>query len=219
MSPVGGVGINYAIQDAIETANQLAGKLKAGTVTDADPAGDNAALVNLARSRVGVTRYQEVAVLDRIRAEVAEAYARTHARFAQIGTTEQAVSTGTDGYRADLIRLENTVGLPIELLDSMRLLARARYEYLNAIIDYNAAQFSLYPLGQSHMDEIYGCIDFLKRSGVFDRSKHFCTKLGGDAGAVFATLGEAFLRFGAPEGHVTLDLKVSANSPTLAGPA
>jgi 2-polyprenyl-6-methoxyphenol hydroxylase-like FAD-dependent oxidoreductase len=36
MSPVGGVGINYAIQDAIETANQLAGKLKAGAVTDAD---------------------------------------------------------------------------------------------------------------------------------------------------------------------------------------
>lgn len=39
MSPVGGVGINYAIQDAIETANQLAGKLKAGAVTDADLAG------------------------------------------------------------------------------------------------------------------------------------------------------------------------------------
>jgi 2-polyprenyl-6-methoxyphenol hydroxylase-like FAD-dependent oxidoreductase len=39
MSPVGGVGINYAIQDAIETANQLSGKLKAGAVTDADLAG------------------------------------------------------------------------------------------------------------------------------------------------------------------------------------
>jgi uncharacterized protein YqgV (UPF0045/DUF77 family) len=77
-----------------------------------------------------------------------------------------------------------------------------------------AAQFSLYPLGDGHMDEIYGCIDFLKKSGVFDRSKHFCTKLRGDAGAVFATLSEAFLRFGAPNGHVTLDLKVSANSPT-----
>jgi 2-polyprenyl-6-methoxyphenol hydroxylase-like FAD-dependent oxidoreductase len=36
MSPVMGVGINYAIYDAIETANQLAGKLKTGTVTDAD---------------------------------------------------------------------------------------------------------------------------------------------------------------------------------------
>lgn len=78
-----------------------------------------------------------------------------------------------------------------------------------------AAQFSLYPLGGGyHMDEIWGCIDFLKQSGVFDRSKNFCTRLRGDAGPVFATLSEAFLRFGAPEGHVTLDLTVSANSPT-----
>ena len=36
MSPVGGVGINYAIQDAIETANRLSDKLKAGAVTEAD---------------------------------------------------------------------------------------------------------------------------------------------------------------------------------------
>jgi uncharacterized protein YqgV (UPF0045/DUF77 family) len=78
-----------------------------------------------------------------------------------------------------------------------------------------AAQFSLYPLGAGHhMDEIYGCIEFLKSSGVFDRSKNFCTRLRGDAGPVFATLAEAFLRFGAPEGHVALDLTVSANSPT-----
>ena len=66
------------------------------------------------------------------------------------------------------------------------------------------------------MDEIYGCIDFLKASGVFDRSKNFCTKLRGDAGSVFATLSEAFLRFGAPQGHVALDLKVSAKSPSKA---
>lgn len=78
-----------------------------------------------------------------------------------------------------------------------------------------AAQFSLYPLGRGqHMDEIYGCIEFLKSSGVFDRSKNFCTKLRGDAGPVFATLSEAFLRFGAPEAHVALDLTVSANSPS-----
>jgi uncharacterized protein YqgV (UPF0045/DUF77 family) len=80
-----------------------------------------------------------------------------------------------------------------------------------------SAQFSLYPLGSGHhMDEIYGCIDFLKSSGVFDRSKNFCTKLRGDAGAVFATLSEAFLRFGAPQGHVALDLRISANSPSAA---
>src|SRR5919112_6237355 len=78
-----------------------------------------------------------------------------------------------------------------------------------------AAQFSLYPLGDGHhMDEIYGFIEFLKKSGVFDRSKNFCTKLRGDAGAVFATLSEAFLRFGALNGHAAIDLKVSANSPS-----
>jgi uncharacterized protein YqgV (UPF0045/DUF77 family) len=80
-----------------------------------------------------------------------------------------------------------------------------------------AAQFSLYPLGGgNHMEEILGCIEFLKKSGVFERSKNFCTKLRGDAGPVFATLSGAFLHFGAPQGHVALDLKVSANSPSAA---
>lgn len=76
-------------------------------------------------------------------------------------------------------------------------------------------QFSLYVLGQDrHMDEIYGCIEFLKSSGTFLRSKNFCTRLRGDAGAVFETLRQAFLRFGPAEGHVTIDLTASANSPS-----
>lgn len=78
-------------------------------------------------------------------------------------------------------------------------------------------QFSLYVLGQDrHMDEIYGCIEFLKESGTFLKSKNFCTRLRGDAGAVFETLRQAFLRFGPAEGHVTIDLTASANSPSLA---
>jgi 2-polyprenyl-6-methoxyphenol hydroxylase-like FAD-dependent oxidoreductase len=36
MSPVGGVGINLAVQDAIATANLLAAKLRAGPLTDQD---------------------------------------------------------------------------------------------------------------------------------------------------------------------------------------
>jgi energy-coupling factor transport system substrate-specific component len=76
-------------------------------------------------------------------------------------------------------------------------------------------QFSLYVLGQDrHMDEIYGCIDFLKNSGTFLRSKNFCTRLRGDAGAVFESLRQAFLRFGPAEGHVTIDMTASANSPS-----
>ena len=36
MSPIGGVGVNVAIQDAVAAANRLAAPLKAGTVTEAD---------------------------------------------------------------------------------------------------------------------------------------------------------------------------------------
>jgi 2-polyprenyl-6-methoxyphenol hydroxylase-like FAD-dependent oxidoreductase len=36
MSPIGGVGINMAVQDAVAAANRLAGPLKSGTVTDDD---------------------------------------------------------------------------------------------------------------------------------------------------------------------------------------
>jgi hypothetical protein len=93
--------------------------------------------------------------------------------------------------------------------------ALAAVKTASATGQHVAAQLSLYPLSAArHMDEIYGCIDFMKRSGVFGRPKNFCTTLHGDAGPVFATLKEAFLRFGSPEGHLALDLTVSANSPT-----
>jgi len=78
-------------------------------------------------------------------------------------------------------------------------------------------QFSLYVMGQGdHMDEIYGCIAFLRTSGTFHKTKNFCTRLRGDGGAVFETLRQAFLRFGPAEGHVTIDMTASANSPSLA---
>jgi outer membrane protein TolC len=115
----------------------------------------NLALINLARSRVGVAEYQQVAMLDLIRAEVAEAYARTHARFNQIGTSEEAVRSGMEGFREDLTRIEGFVGLPIEVINSLNLLARARTDYLNAIVDYNEAQFQLYvALGQPPADAL-----------------------------------------------------------------
>ncbi len=118
----------------------------------------NLALINLANARLQGTRFQELAVLNMVRAEVAEAYARTHARFAQIGTTEQAVLASKSAFERDYqrikLRAERDV-LPIELLDSFRLLARSRNEYLDAIVDYNRAQFELYvALGQPPADAL-----------------------------------------------------------------
>jgi len=62
MSPVGGVGINLAIQDAVATANLLAGKLQRGALTDRD--------LELVQQRrlfpVKVIQRMQVAVQDRV---------------------------------------------------------------------------------------------------------------------------------------------------------
>lgn len=109
----------------------------------------NLAIIRQAQSHLRSTALRETEVLDRVRAEVAKAYARTHARYAQIETNERAVATSQRAFQGDFIRTRNNEGLPIEVLDSLRLLGRARNQYLDAIIDYNLAQFELYvALGQ-----------------------------------------------------------------------
>ena len=104
----------------------------------------NLALVRAADSRVRQTRLREVETLNTVRAEVAEAKARVEARFLRIGVAEKAVRTSTDAYTEDLTRIKGGQGLPLEVVDSLRLLARSRYEYLDAIVDYNRAQFQLW---------------------------------------------------------------------------
>jgi 2-polyprenyl-6-methoxyphenol hydroxylase-like FAD-dependent oxidoreductase len=54
MSPVGGVGINYAIQDAVVAANVLAGPLKRGEVQEAE-------LAEVQRQRMWPTRVIQAA--------------------------------------------------------------------------------------------------------------------------------------------------------------
>lgn len=109
----------------------------------------NAAMIRLAQSNMRQNELRNVEVLDRVRAEVVLAYARTHARYAQIESNERAVQASSRAYEQDYTRTKNREGLPIEVLDSMRLLGRSRYSYLDAIVDYNRAHFDLYvALGQ-----------------------------------------------------------------------
>jgi hypothetical protein len=129
------------------------------------------------------------------------------------------ISRGCPGEPDDPMCATSSLPGPSEPLAERQAAARAAVAGAPVVGAEAAAQFSLYVMGQmdgedKHMEEIYGCIDFLKSCGTFDRSKNFCTRLKGDAGPVFATLFEAFCRFGPPEGHVTIDLTVSANSPT-----
>jgi len=115
----------------------------------------NLALIRAANAGTRLAEFQDLAMLDRVRDEVAEAFALTHARFAQIGEVEEAVRSGMQGYQLDRERIRQGVPgeglnpLPIEVLNSLNLLYRSRLEYLDAIVDYNQAHFRLYvALGQ-----------------------------------------------------------------------
>jgi outer membrane protein TolC len=104
----------------------------------------NKALIDLARARTAIAGFEEQATLDQVRREVADAFARTHVRFAEIDVRARGVRSGTSALAEDLIRVQGREGLPIEVLDSLRHLADERRDYLNAIVDYNKAQFDLY---------------------------------------------------------------------------
>lgn len=126
------------------------------------------------------------------------------------------LSRGCPGEPDDPICQTNALANPSEPLPQRQAAALELLSDAPQTGQAARAQFSLYVMGAGdHMAEIMGCIDFLKQSGSFDRSKNFCTRLKGDAGLVFATLEQAFCRFGPPQGHVTIDLTVSANSPSL----
>jgi outer membrane protein TolC len=113
----------------------------------------NVALIRAAESRARGANLEQVEVLNRVRAEVAHAFIETHVQFARIESTEEAVRTGIKAFEQDFVRVRGLVGLPIELLQSLRLLGEARHEYLDAITSYNQAELNLYvALGQPPLD-------------------------------------------------------------------
>jgi outer membrane protein TolC len=104
----------------------------------------NKSMIAAARSRVSSADFELLLTLDRIRSEVAAAQARTFARFARIRSCELAINAGLEAFAEDMTRIRGILGLPLEAIDSLRLLAQSRIDYLDAILDYNQAQFELY---------------------------------------------------------------------------
>lgn len=113
----------------------------------------NLAMVNVAASRVQTAELERLAVFNRVRAEVVEAYVEAQIAFRQIALNESAVKLAARSLEEEKLRIKGGIGLPIELLTSLEILAEARLQYVESIIDYNMAQIRLYAaLGQPHMD-------------------------------------------------------------------
>lgn len=86
---------------------------------------------------------REVALLDRIAREVAEAHTQVVQRSRRTELAERGIAAAEASYALNRQRIENAQGLPIEVLQSIQALATARQAYLDAVIDYNIAQFEL----------------------------------------------------------------------------
>lgn len=86
---------------------------------------------------------REVALLDRVAREVVEAHAQVVQRKRRLEVTRDGIAAADRSYRLNQQRIENAQGLPIEVLQSIQALATVQQSYLNAVIDYNIAQFEL----------------------------------------------------------------------------
>ena len=73
--------------------------------------------------------------------------------YEEMLVAEKAVPAGVRALTLDFQRIKNREGLPIELLESFKLLNQARFDYLDAIVGYNQAQLDLFvALGQPPAD-------------------------------------------------------------------
>ncbi|WP_435018178.1 TolC family protein [Tundrisphaera sp. TA3] len=104
----------------------------------------NSALIKQRNARFNQALAERTRVLNQIRDEVATARAESLAARSRVEVARIGLRTAEDGYRQDRDRLRETVGRPIEALDSLRLLADARVALVRAIIATDRAQFALF---------------------------------------------------------------------------
>lgn len=104
----------------------------------------NLALQKQRRASIGQAIGEQSRTINLIRREVASAKALVIAAQRRMEATKHQLQTSEEGFRQDLDRLQNTVGRPIEMTNSLELLAQARIDHLLAIINYNQAQLRLF---------------------------------------------------------------------------
>lgn len=112
---------------------------------------DSFGLGNLARTRAEHSRYSQAALRQNaieatVAREVVAAFQVAYARRRELTAAQQAVEAARDSYRLNEQRVRRAPeqGRPIELLQAVQALARARLDYLQTVADYNRAQFRLY---------------------------------------------------------------------------
>jgi outer membrane protein TolC len=98
---------------------------------------------NETSSVVRQAQWRQIALLDRVASEIAEAHSQVALRERRVEIARAAIQPAERSYDLNQQRIQNKQGLPIEVLQAIQALASARQTYLNAVVDYNVSQFQL----------------------------------------------------------------------------
>jgi outer membrane protein TolC len=104
----------------------------------------NLALQRQRLAEAGQAAGEQSRTIAEIRSEVSAAYAEVIAARQQVEITTRQLASAEAGFREDLERIRNTVGRPLEVVNSLQLLNRARIARIRALTDYNKAEFRLF---------------------------------------------------------------------------
>jgi outer membrane protein TolC len=104
----------------------------------------NLSLIKQRKAQAGQAMADRSVVINQIRAEVSASRAESLALRSQVRVARAGLQTAEDGYRQDQARLRESLSLPIEALDSLRLLSDAKVTLIEAITRANRTQFALF---------------------------------------------------------------------------
>ena len=116
----------------------------------------NLALQKTRLAEVGQAVAERSRMIAEVRSEVSAAHADVDAARQQVEISNKRVASAEAGFIEDVRRIRNTVGRPIEVVNSLELANQARVARIRAVADYNKAEFRLFvslgsppPLGES----------------------------------------------------------------------
>jgi outer membrane protein TolC len=96
-----------------------------------------------ASAQIQQARAQQVQVMDQVARDVVEAHALVRTRYNRITVAEAGIQSARDSYQRNVDRIRGGQGLPIEVLQAIQSLDATQREWVDAIVDYNIAQFQL----------------------------------------------------------------------------
>src|SRR5205814_7633452 len=106
--------------------------------------------IHASKSRLEAARLSGAKLQDEITRQVVESHTRAQSLLDQTATTKQNLATASETLRLTRERKQFGVGVVLEDIQAQQELTRARSDYLNALAEFNKAQyFLLKALGRS----------------------------------------------------------------------